>query len=207
VAHVLELVKSPNFCSHSDYRLATSLRVVAQTPAHVSLAGQLLIASPTILDPRFDHAVILIVRHDQDGAMGIVINMPAEERPLANILEMLGEKSANVAGKVNIFASGPVQPEIGFVIHSPDYRGPGTIDINKNVLMTSRSQILRDIGNNKGPKKSLIAFGYAGWVAGQLEDELRRRVWLTTPGDSQLIFDEDRVKVWDSAYLRRTQDL
>jgi putative transcriptional regulator len=108
---------------------------------------------------------------------------------------------------VNIFAGGPVQPEIGFVIHGSDYRGPGTIDINKNVLMTSRSQIFRDIGNNKGPKKNLIAFGYAGWVAGQLEDELRRRVWLTTPGDSQLIFDEDRERVWDSAYLRRTQDL
>jgi putative transcriptional regulator len=160
----------------------------AQTPVHVSLAGQLLIASPTILDPHFDHAVILIVRHDQGGAMGIVLNMPAEERPLAN-------------------AGGPVQPEIGFVIHSSDYRGPGTIDVNERVLMTSSSQILRDIGNNKGPKKSLIAFGYAGWVAGQLEDELRRRVWFTTPGDPKLIFDEDREKVWDSAYSRRTQDL
>jgi putative transcriptional regulator len=179
----------------------------AQTPVHVSLAGQLLIASPTILDPHFDHAVILIVRHDQGGAMGIVLNMPAEERPLANILKMLGEKDTNLAGKVHIFAGGPVQPEIGFVIHSSDYRGPGTIDVNERVLMTSSSQILRDIGNNKGPKKSLIAFGYAGWVAGQLEDELRRRVWFTTPGDPKLIFDEDREKVWDSAYSRRTQDL
>jgi putative transcriptional regulator len=175
---------------------ATSLSVAAQTPAHNSLAGKLLIASPTILDPHFDHAVILIVRHNQDGAMGIIINMPAEERPLANILEMLGEKGTNVTGKVNIFAGGPVQPEIGFVIHSSDYRGPGTIDINKNVLMTSGSQILRDLGNNKGPKKSLIAFGYAGWIAGQLEDELRRHVWFTTPGDPQLIFHEARAAAW-----------
>lgn len=179
----------------------------AQTPVHVSLAGQLLIASPTIRDPHFDHAVILIVRHDQDGAMGIVINMPAEERPLASILEMLGEKDTDIAGKAPIFAGGPVQPEIGFVIHSADYRGPETIDINERVLMTSSSQILRDIGNNKGPKKSLIAFGYAGWAAGQLEDELQRRVWFTTAGEPKLIFDEDRKKVWESAYLYRTQDL
>lgn len=172
-----------------------------------SLAGQLLIASPTIQDPRFDHAVILVVRHNQDGAMGIMINMPTEERPLANVLEMVGEKDTNVTGKVQLFTGGPVQPELGFVIHSSDYRGSGTIDVNQHVLMTSNSRILRDIGNNKGPKKSLIAFGYAGWAAGQLDDELRRRVWFTTPADVNLIFDEDREKLWDSAYARRAQDL
>src|SRR5262245_60575244 len=82
-----------------------------QTPVDGSLAGQLLIASPTIRDPHFDHAVILVVRHNQDGAMGIVINMPTGERPLANILEMLGEKDTNATGKVQLFAGGPVQPE------------------------------------------------------------------------------------------------
>jgi putative transcriptional regulator len=187
--------------------LNVALPCRAQTPVHVSLAGQLLIASPTIRDPHFDHAVILIVRHDQGGALGIVINMPVEERPLASILEMLGTKDTDVAGKVNIFAGGPVQPEIGFVIHSADYRGPETIGVNEHVLMTSSRQILRDIGNNKGPKKSLIAFGYAGWAAGQLEDELRRRVWFTAAGEPKLIFDEDRKKVWESAYSHRTQDL
>jgi putative transcriptional regulator len=178
-----------------------------QIPVDDSLAGQLLIASPTVRDPNFDHAVILMVRHNQDGAMGIVINMPTEERPLANILEMLGEKETNVTGKVQLFAGGPVQPEFGFVIHSSDYRGPGTVDVNDHVLMTSNSRILRDIGNNKGPKKSLIAFGYAGWAARQLDDELRRRVWFTTPADVNLIFDENREKLWDSAYARRAQDL
>lgn len=179
----------------------------APTSAHVSLAGQLLIASPTIQDPRFDHAVILVVRHNQDGAMGIVINMPMEERSLASILELLGEQDTKVAGKVQLFAGGPVQPELGFVIHSSDYRELGTIDVNEWVLMTSNSRILRDIGNNKGPKKSLIAFGYAGWAAHQLDDELRRRVWFTTPADVNLIFEEDREKLWNSAYQRRSQDL
>ena len=179
----------------------------AQISVHVSLAGQLLIASPTLRDPHFNHAVILVVRHDESGAIGIVINMPTEERPLANILEMLGEKDKNITGKVHLFAGGPVQPEIGFVIHSSDYRAPGTIDVNEHVLVTSSSQILRDISNNKGPKKSLVAFGYAGWAARQLEDELQRRVWSTTPADLNLIFDENREKLWDSAYARRAQDL
>ena len=179
----------------------------AQIPIGGSLVGQLLIASPTIQDPRFDHAVILVVRHNQDGAMGIVINMPMEERSLANILELLGEQDTKVAGKVQLFAGGPVQPELGFVIHSSDYRELGTIDVSESVLMTSNSRILRDIGNNKGPKKSLIAFGYAGWAAHQLDDELRRRVWFTTPADVNLIFEEDREKLWNSAYERRAQDL
>src|SRR5262245_23806520 len=170
-------------------------------------AGQLLIASPTIRDPHFDHAVILVVRHNQDGAWGIVINMPTEERPLTNVLEMLGEKDTNVKAKVRLFAGGPVQPELGFVIHGSDYRGSGTIDVNQDVLVTSNSRILRDIGDNRGPKKSLIAFGYAGWAAHQLDDELRRRVWFTTPADVNLVFDENREKLWDSAYAHRAQDL
>jgi putative AlgH/UPF0301 family transcriptional regulator len=106
----------------------------AQIPIDDSLVGQLLIASPTIQDPRFDHAVILVVRHNQDGAMGIVINMPTEERSLANILEMVGEQDTNVTGKVQLFAGGPVQPELGFVIYSSDYRRLGTIDVNERVL-------------------------------------------------------------------------
>ena len=179
----------------------------AQAPAPVSLVGQLLVASPSMADPRFDRTVILMVRHNKEGAFGIVVNRPLGERPLAGLLEMLGEKDATVAGKVRIFAGGPVQPELGFVIHSTDYHGPGTIDINARVAMTSTREILRDIGNGKGPKQSLIAFGYAGWAPGQLEGELARRDWSIAPGESKLIFDEDRDKVWESGYSQRTQDL
>ena len=187
--------------------LNATLPTPAQTSERVSLSGQLLIASPTIGDPRFDRTVILMVQHNQNGALGIVINLPMQERPLASLLEMLGEKDMKVAGKVRIFAGGPVQPEIGFVIHSVDYRRPETIAIDRRVAVTSSREILRDIGNNKGPKKSLVAFGYAGWGPGQLEDELGRSVWFTAPGEPKLIFDEDREKVWESAFSHRTQDL
>jgi putative transcriptional regulator len=181
--------------------------VVAQTLQHVSLAGQLLIASPTIGDPRFDRTVVLMVEHTPNGALGIVINLPLEERPLAGLLEMLGEKNPTVAGNVRIFAGGPVQPTIGFVVHSAEYHRPGTIDIDGRVAMTSSREILLDIGNDRGPQKSLVAFGYAGWAPGQLESEVKRRVWYAAPADPQLVFDEDRAKVWDLAFARRTQDL
>ena len=177
----------------------------AETPAHVSLAGQLLIATPAMGDPRFERTVILMVRHDKDGAFGIVVNRPAGERPLAELV--LGEKDAPVTGKVRIFAGGPVQPELGFVIHSADYRGPGTVEITARLAMTSSREILRDIGNGKGPRQSLIAFGYAGWAPGQLEAELKRRDWSIAPGEPKLIFDEDKDKLWDAAYAQRTQDL
>ena len=191
--------------------VATALLMVArpgraQVPA-TAHAGELLVASPSILDPHFGHAVILMVHHDQGGAMGIVINMPVEKRSMADILKMLGEKDSKVSGTVQIFAGGPVQPTTGFVIHSPDYRGPGTIDIDKDLRLTATLQILRDIGNGKGPRQSIVAFGYAGWAPGQLEDELKRGIWFVVPGDPKLIFDEDRDKVWNSAYARRAEDL
>ncbi|HEY7299749.1 MAG TPA: YqgE/AlgH family protein [Xanthobacteraceae bacterium] len=174
---------------------------------HSSLAGQLLVATPSMGDPRFDHAVILMVRHAETGALGIVVNKPLGERPLATLLEIFGEKGSNAAGEVRIFAGGPVQPEFGFVVHTADYHLAKTLDIDGRLAMTSNREILLDIAANKGPKKSLIAFGYAGWGPGQLEGEIAKRVWSIAPADEMLIFDEDREKVWESAYSRRVQDL
>jgi putative transcriptional regulator len=179
----------------------------AQAPTPASLAGQLLVAAPSMGDPRFRQTVILMVHHNKDGAFGIVVNRPIGERPAVALLEALGEKEATVAGTVRIFAGGPVQPELGFVLHSTDYREPGTVDVTARVSMTSSRDILRDIGHSKGPKQSLIAFGYAGWGPGQLEGELARRDWAIAAGDTKLIFDEDRDKVWDSAFSQRVQDL
>jgi putative transcriptional regulator len=184
-----------------------ALEAPKQVPAQASLAGQLLVAAPSMGDPRFAQAVILMARHDKNGAFGIVINKPVAERPLASLLEALGEKDTGVEGSVRIFVGGPVQPEIGFVVHSTDYRRAGTIDIDGRVAVTSNREILRDIGRKQGPNKSLVAFGYAGWGPGQLEGELALRAWFTAEEDLGLIFDEDRAKVWDEAMKRRTQDL
>jgi putative transcriptional regulator len=176
------------------------------TPQSTSLVGQLLVASPEMGDSRFEHAVILMVRHDKTGALGIVVNRPIEEIPLAKLLQALGQDGSGVTGQARIFAGGPVEPQIGFILHTTDYHRAGTIDVGR-VAMTTGPQILRDIGHNQGPGKSLIAFGYAGWGPGQLEGELNLGAWFSVDGDPRLVFDADRDKLWDNATARRTVPL
>jgi putative transcriptional regulator len=172
-----------------------------------SLAGQFLIAAPTMADPRFRQTVLVMLRHNRDGAIGIVINRPAGNMPLAELMAAIGEKDAGVTGTAPVFVGGPVEPKLGFVLHSPDYRRPGTVDIDGHVAMTATREIFHDIVAKTGPKKSLIAFGYAGWAAGQLERELDANAWFTAPIDPKLVFDEDRDRVWELAVARRTRDL
>jgi putative transcriptional regulator len=187
--------------------LTAALPVPTALPQRASLAGQLLVAAPSMGDPRFYQTVIMLLRHDRTGAMGIVVNRPLQERPLAALLEALGEKADGATGNVRIFAGGPVQPELGLVLHSAEYRRADTMEIDGHVAMTSSREILRDIAANRGPKQSLVAFGYAGWAPGQLEGELVQGVWFTAPADAKLLFEEERERVWENAVMRRTQDL
>ena len=184
-----------------------ALQNPAEPPGQASLAGRILIASPGLRDPRFDHTVVLMVRHSAGGALGIVLNHPLGERPLASLLDAIGENSGGITGTLRIFSGGPVQPEIGFVIHSTDYHRPETTEIDGRVAMTSSREILRDIAGQHGPQMVLVAFGYAGWSPGQLENELAQRAWFTAAADSKLIFEDDRDKLWDNAMAHRTQDL
>ncbi|HEY3641396.1 MAG TPA: YqgE/AlgH family protein, partial [Xanthobacteraceae bacterium] len=131
--------------------LHAALQNPAERPGQASLAGRILIASPGLRDPRFDHTVVLMVRHSAGGALGIVLNHPLGERPLASLLDAIGEKSSGITGTLRIFSGGPVQPEIGFVIHSTDYHRPETTEIDGRVAMTSSREILRDIASQHGP--------------------------------------------------------
>jgi putative transcriptional regulator len=157
--------------------LRAALRGPDEVQARPSLAGQLLVAAPGMGDPHFERAVILIVEHGPDGAVGIVVNKPIGEQPLASVFEALGQKEGEVTGSVRVFSGGPIQPEVGFVVHSPDYRRPETVAITDRLSMTSSMAILRDIGDKRGPAKLLVAFGYAGWGPGQLEHEIEQRAW------------------------------
>jgi putative transcriptional regulator len=176
-------------------------------PVQKSLRGQFLIAAPTMGDPRFRGTVILMVRHDPNGAFGIVINRPVGRQQLSDILKAVGEKADGVEGSVPVYVGGPVEPARGFVVHSADYRRPESVAVDGRVSMTSTKEILVDIARDKGPKKWLIAFGYSGWGPGQLENEMERNDWFTAPEDPALVFDMDRDKVWDAAMARRTRDL
>jgi putative transcriptional regulator len=204
---------SPRTSTLRSYTAGALLAAVLLTPAATdspeiaSLAGQLLIASPNIGDPRFAHTVILMVKHDKDGAFGITINRPVGEKSIASLLEASGEDVSDIEGTLSVFAGGPVQPELGFVVHSAEYRRDETIEVDEHVAMTASRQILRDIGHNHGPQKSLFALGYAGWGPGQLENELARHDWFTAPEEPKLIFDDDRANLWEDAMARRTREL
>ena len=178
-----------------------------EAAAGPSLAGQLLVAAPSMGDPRFEGTVILVVQHDSTGAFGIVINKPLGERSLASLFEALGQKGGDAATKVRIFSGGPVQPEVGLVLHTADYHRPETVAVNDRLSVTSSIEILRDIGNKKGPAKVLMAFGYAGWRPNQLEREIEEGAWGSAEADPTLVFDEDRDSVWNDAWERRTQQL
>ena len=169
-----------------------------------SLVGQLLVAAPEMGDPRFQHTVILMVRHNKDGALGIVINRPVEEVPIAKLLDALGLDSKGIVGRVRLFAGGPVQPEIGLIVHSAEFHRSDTVDIDGRVAMTANPEVLRDIGRPEGPRQSIVALGYAGWGPGQLEGEMAACGWFTVAEDSKLVFDIDRDKLWDEAMKRRT---
>jgi putative transcriptional regulator len=172
-----------------------------------SLAGQFLVAAPDMGDPRFAETVILMVRHDATGALGIVINRPVETRTLASLLEALGDKESAAKGEVQIYAGGPVEPGVGFVVHSAEYHLASTVTIDGQVAVTSNPAVLRDMGAGKGPAEALVAFGYAGWGPGQLEGELAQHAWFTEPEDPKLLFDPDRAGVWKKALDRRDRAL
>lgn len=172
-----------------------------------SLAGQFLVASPDIGDPRFDQTVILMVGHDKKGAMGIAINRPVEKHPIAELLRWIGQPDEQARGEVLIYAGGPVEPQIGFIVHSDDYRDQRTLDVTHGVRLTSSPEVLRAMGQGKGPKKALVAFGYSGWGPGQLENEMDRHAWAIAPLDLSTLFDTAPDRIWSVAWGRRIVNL
>ena len=178
--------------------LHAALPVEPEISGRTSFAGQLLIASPSLPD-QFDHAVILMAQHDRNGALGIVINRPLARRPIATVLAALGADAEGVTDSMLIFLGGPVSPNVAFALHSTDYHGSHTLDIDGHVALSDAAGALRDIGTGHGPKQSLIAFGYAGWAPGQLDEEIARGSWVAAPENPALVFDTDRAKVWTEA--------
>jgi len=176
------------------------------TSGRTSYAGQLLIAAPSLQGSAFERTVILMAQHSRGGALGIVVNRPLDERPIAGLLAAFGADPTGVSGKVRVFLGGPVSPEIGFVVHDAGYRLTDTIPIDGKVALTAAADVLRDIGRGKGPAKSLVAFGYAGWAPSQLDNEIARGDWYNVPEDPALVFDDDRAKVWAEAMARRKTD-
>lgn len=161
--------------------------------------GQLLLALPGIGDPRFEHAVIAMISHDEDGAMGIGIADPIDNMTVGAVLDQLDIAHDDPMGQP-VFLGGPVEPSRGFVLHSRDWGGEGVIDVAGRWMVSSSHDILRAIAEGRGPAHWLIALGYAGWAPGQLEGELVHHGWHVTPGSDTLLFDAPPGKRWQAAF-------
>ena len=165
----------------------------------VSLTNHFLIAMPQLDDPNFFHSVTYICQHDAEGAMGIIINQPLDMK-LGDILQHLEiDNDDQDLAQQPIYFGGPVQQDRGFILHSPSRNWRGTLFISDEIALTSSSDILDDIAAHKGPKQSLVALGYAGWGAGQLEEELAQNAWLSVPASAEIIFDTPVEKRWQKA--------
>ena len=171
------------------------------------LAGQLLVATQKMADPRFAQTVIYMVRHDQSGALGLVVNKPVAEVPLADLLRDMNLDPTGADGIIRLRQGGPVQPNLGFVLHSADYVGEDTLVVDGSVAMTARSHVFQAMVDGSGPERSLIALGYSGWAPGQLEGEIERGSWFTVPADVDLVFDDDDASKWQRALALRRVDL
>ncbi|OUS09191.1 hypothetical protein A9Q90_04155 [Gammaproteobacteria bacterium 54_18_T64] len=152
-----------------------------------NLRGQLLIAMPGLLDPNFVHSVVYICQHSAEGAMGIAINRPLG-LPLSQVFEQLNLDYIPKNGTQTLLCGGPVEEQQGFVLHRPAQKQwQATAAISEEILLTTSRDIIDDMASNQGPDATLVALGYAGWVAGQLEQELLDNAWLTVPANGELL--------------------
>lgn len=172
-----------------------------------NLTDHFLIAMPTLDDPYFWKTVTYVCAYSSEGAMGIVINRPLELK-LGDILSHMEIDVSHAAARhLPVYQGGPVQPERGFVIHRPHGEWDAMLKVTPEIGITTSRDILVAIANGKGPDNVLIALGYAGWSAGQLEHEIAANAWLSTPADTAIIFDTPASKRWRAAAARLGIDI
>ncbi|MDJ0738929.1 MAG: YqgE/AlgH family protein [Gammaproteobacteria bacterium] len=164
-----------------------------------SLKNQLLIAMPSLDDPNFSRTVTYICEHGEHGAMGIVLNRPTDLR-LTDILQHMEIGGAmGAAGEQIVYLGGPVEEERGFVLHTSTDPWDSTLAIDDRISITTSRDILEAMAKGEGPTQTLVALGYAGWGAGQLERELQENAWLSGPAETSILFDLPADQRWEAA--------
>ena len=173
-----------------------------------SLTGQLLIAMPQMMDPRFARSVVYVCAHsDDEGAMGLVVNKLVASLTMDELFTHLKLEPSNLERARPVHFGGPVEPGRGFVLHTADYREDATLVVGDGFAVTATLDILRAIGKGEGPRHSLLALGYAGWAPGQLDAEMQANGWLSVGADTELIFDSDFAAKWQRALGKLGIDL
>lgn len=164
-----------------------------------SLAGQILIAMPGLPDPEFAHSVVYLCAHSNEGAMGIIINRPLREPSFADLLGQLAVGPTPPARAIGLCKGGPVDNSRGFVLHTADWTGDGSLRVDEKMALTASLDILKAIAAGGGPSQGMLALGYAGWGPGQLDAEIQQNAWLSAPADISLLFDDDHETKWRRA--------
>jgi putative transcriptional regulator len=166
------------------------------------LAGQLLVAMPGMQDPRFARSVIYMCAHNDEGAMGLVINQVLDSLTFPDLLEQLGIETKGLRDPINVHFGGPVESGRGFVLHSADYVKEATLVVDEDIALTATVDILKAIAVGDGPTRSLLALGYAGWSPGQLDEEMKANGWLSVVPDNELVFGLKPDTKWDQALAK-----
>lgn len=166
------------------------------------LSGQLLIAMPAMQDPRFAQSVIYLCAHSPEGAMGLVVNRPVENLTFDDLLKQLSIEPLPPARRIQVQAGGPVEQVRGFVLHTADWMQDGSLRVNEAMALTASIDVLREIAKGGGPRRGLLALGYAGWGPGQLDREISENAWLSVPPDEALIFGADFTAKWRGALAK-----
>lgn len=163
------------------------------------LTGQILIAMPAMADPRFVQAVIYLCDHSAKGAMGIVVNRPLDNPSFEDLLRQLNIDPIPPARSIRLCNGGPVDNARGFVLHSADWTGEGSLRVDDGFALTASLDILKAIAGGGGPKQGVLALGYAGWGPGQLDIEMQQNAWLSAPADPSVVFDAEHETKWRRA--------
>jgi len=166
------------------------------------LSGALLVAMPGMKDLWFERTVIYMCAHNAEGAMGLVVNRALESLTFPNLLKQLDIEPGDVGEAINVHFGGPVETGRGFVLHTPDYLQDATMIVSDEVALTATVDILKAIAAGVGPRRHLLALGYAGWEPGQLDTEIKANGWLHCSADDGLVFDTDLESKWDRAMAK-----
>lgn len=153
------------------------------------LTGHLLISTPAMGDSRFDHSVIYLCAHGEEGAFGLVLNRPVPRLSMTDVLEQIGIAPGDRMADTPVLSGGPVETQRGFVLHGGGTEDPSGQDLPDGLVLSASTDILKKIARGQGPGRWLLALGYAGWGPGQLESEIGRNAWLTCDASQELIFD------------------
>ena len=166
------------------------------------LTGQLLIAMPAMADPRFAQSVIYLCAHTPEGAMGLVLNRPLKRPSFEDLLRQLDVAPLPPARRIRLCAGGPVDNARGFVLHTTDWTGEGSLRVDDELALTASLDVLKAIAEGGGPREGILALGYAGWGPGQLDAEMQQNAWLSVSADETIVFDDDHDTKWRRAFAQ-----